>query len=753
MFNKSSDQFGEAVSSTLEQAVESTILNKEFTKALSDFLEALADKLQDEWDKRAKIEIDHENYGLEYDEATDSYIWKKSDELGNITEEGLTNNQIQNITSKLIEDELQSPEQFVLTGSENPALRITASLKEGGEMILYEQLDNGIVTTNAVTELGKEEIIEAAWEPLNQILPEEQLSVTAEELLSQVEADIASEDAVDDLLSQVESQINEPSIPNIDENEVSELLNQVQSQVENESVVSELPGQIESQVENESEVSELLDQVESQVNEPSTPNIESEASRLLNQIEPQILIEENASDLLSQVESQVELEQPDFIVDNNGEASNNKPGKIIKTEPSELVFFEEEENSIARIKTATKEVSAANVSYQEAASSPELSDSQKSWVREKQVPVYANTIPRQYAVKQEDKQMAIAAKELVRKYGEIQQDGSVAYKSDAFTIKKVGNDYSIHNRKDELSGYANPAMNFSLDKKGKPIKIDAGKLNNAERQEFLLVADNIKDKVTLPDKNSDIREMANQLGSLAPAGTQKVLTSFINAEVMKIMADSLKASGTSELKIGDFRIKGEQNSDLTKASLQLYKVESDGNERLAVDWEALKQENGALETKMKTMKLGENDINQLKFVAANANYLNNNQYSSTLEAKIPDAAQTPLPLHPILKREWEKVESVPGNEELRDKIKTQKGKLSVAEQREIYTLISLQKKIETDITGKSNIDIPPLKNITQDLSQQRKDSINQKYKPTPKANNTKTTAVHVNATGKKHLEM
>lgn len=731
MFNKSSDQFGEAASSTLEQTIESTILNEKFTKAFVELMKALADKLQDEWDKRAKIEIGHENYGLEYDEATDSYSWKKSDELGNASEEGLTNNQIQNITSKLIEDEQQDKYELALTGSENPALKITTSLQESGDIVIYEQLDDGIVTTNTVAELGKEEIIEAAWEPLSQILTEEQLSVTADQLLSQVETNINTEEIANDLISQVETQLDNQSTPDI-----------------------------------KSEVSELISQIESQVGlEQPNENIEDEASELISQIESQIFIEENASDLLSQVESQVELEQPDFVVNNNGEISNNKPGKIVKREPSELVFFEEEENGIARIKTATKEVSAANVSYQEAASSPELSDSQKSWVREKQVPVYADTIPRQYAVKQENKQMAIAAKELVRKYGEIQEDGSVAYKSDAFTIKKVGNDYSIHNRKDELSGYSNPAMNFSLDKKGKPVKIDAGKLNIAERQEFLLVADSIRDKVSLPDKNTDIREMANQLGSLAPAGTQKVLTSFKNAEVMKIMADSLKASGTSELKIGDFRIKGEQNSDLTKASLQLYKVESDGSERLAVDWEALKQESGVMETNMKTMKLGENDINQLKFVAAKANYLNNNQYSSTLKAKIPDAAQTPLPLHPALKKEWEKIESIPngkgwnqtteqGNEELRNQLKTQEGKLSVASQREIYAKLTLQSKIQFDTTGQSNINLPPLKHINQDLSQQRKDSINQTYKPVPKTNNAKSTVVqNMNKTGKKTLEI
>ena len=297
-------------------------------------------------------------------------------------------------------------------------------------------------------------------------------------------------------------------------------------------------------------------------------------------------------------------------------------------------------------------------------------------------------------------------------------------------------------------------MSFSLDKKGRPIKIKSGELNGAERQEFLLVADNIRDGVALPDKNSDIREIASQLGSLAPVGTQKILTSFQNAEVMRIMADSLKASGTDELKIGDFFVKGEQNADFTKASLQLYKIEADGSERLAVDWEATKKENGVLETKMKTMRLGENEINQLKFVVANANYLNNNQYSSTLEAQAPTAAEIPLPLHPGLKKEWEKIESALLNEELRNKIKIQEGKLSVAEQREVYALIEMQNQFQLDTTGQSNINLPSLKHIIQDLSQQRKDIINQTYKPTPKTNNAqRTTSKKNNITNKKGLEI
>ena len=443
MFNKSSDKFDEAVSSTLEQAVESTILNREFTKAFAELMQALADKLQDEWDKRAKIEIDHENYGLEYDEATDSYTWKKADELGNTTEEELTSSQIQNITSKLIDSEPPISEHSTDINSENPALTITISLKERGDIVLYEQFDNGTVNTNLVEEIGFEEVIEVAAEPLKKILTEEQFSIIADELLSQVEAYITLEDIANDLLAQLESQLGENFTPNID-SQASELLNQVEIQIESENVAFELLNQVETQIENEDLVSELLNQVESQIE-----------------------IEKVASSLLTQVESQLELEQPDFIVNSEGKVSNNKPGKIVKREASELVFFEEEENSLARIKTAKSEVSAANVSYQEAVSSPELSESQKSWVREKQVPVYADTISRQYAIKQENKEMAIAAKELVRKYGEIQEDGSVAYKSDVFTIKKVGNEYSIHHRKDELSGYAHLLLRLSISEEHK----------------------------------------------------------------------------------------------------------------------------------------------------------------------------------------------------------------------------------------------------------------------------------------------
>ena len=299
MFDKTSPQFAEAVSGTIEQTVESTILNQMFREAFIELLKAIVDKAKEEWDKKAKIEIDHENYVLEYDEATDSYSWNKSDELGNSSEEELTKNQIQNIVSKIIEDEPQPQNQPVnqASASENPALKITASLKEGGEIVVYEQINDGTVTTNLVTELGKEEIIDAAWEPLNQILPPDQLEEIADELLNKVAADINSEEIVDDLLSQVESQVNPDKL---------------------------------------------------------TSDIETSALELLSQVESQLELEDSADELITQVESQTGIQQPDFIANPEGEVSNNKPGKIVKRNPSDLVFFEEPETDLARIKTVTK---------------------------------------------------------------------------------------------------------------------------------------------------------------------------------------------------------------------------------------------------------------------------------------------------------------------------------------------------------------------------------------------------------------
>ena len=130
-------------------------------------------------------------------------------------------------------------------------------------------------------------------------------------------------------------------------------------------------------------------------------------------------------------------------------------------------------------------------------------------------------------------------------------------------------------------------------------------------------------------------------------------------------------------------------------------------------------------------------------------------------------AEIPLPLHPALAREWEKIESTPngkgwtqtteqGNDELRNKLKTQEGKLSIPEQREMYAKLALQRQIQLNTIGKSNINLPPLKNIIKDLGKQRQSVINKTYAPTPKIESFKSTSaakVNVENISKKGLEI
>ncbi|BAY87776.1 hypothetical protein NIES267_73000 (plasmid) [Calothrix parasitica NIES-267] len=645
MFNNNSPNFAEYFENTVQQTVESTLLDEEFRKAFIRLIEAIMKRASLEWNKRAKIEIDHENYGLEYDEATDSYSWKRYDELGNSSEDKLTKNQIKSIVSDLFESENQSPTPT----SKNSALRITTSLKPFGEVIIYDRRDDGIVTNNIVKQLDNPEIFDpvkdTSHSSLNSI---EQLEAIADELLAQIEASLNYEEEID--------------------------------------------------------------------------------------------LEEIASELLAQVEAQIfQAEQVDFIVDPEGGVNDNRPGKLIKRKSSELTSFEEPQSDLTLSEAVPSSlVKTAKSKNNEQAIPPESEVNSKSWFKEKRVPVYANNLPRRQLVIQENKEIATAIKQLVREYGEI-KGGSIIYSSDAFTLKKVGREYTVYRRGSKLEEYSSPIVSFSLNNMGKPIGINAGKLNGVERQEFLLIADKLKDGEVLPQKNTDIREIANQLGSLAPSGTHKVLASFKNAEVVKIMADLLQKTGKEELKIGEFRIKGEQNIAMTQVTLKLYKADANGNERLAVDWEAVRINDGSVLTNVKKMGIGENEINQLKFMVKNANILNNN-HLSIFENKPSNisVAEIPLPLHPSLKKEWDKLESIPnnrgwsqiaeqGNEEIRAKLNIQEGKLSLGEQREIYVKINLQSQIQAYKAGKSSINLPPLSSITEDLKKYRQRIINNFY--------------------------
>lgn len=100
------------------------------------------------------------------------------------------------------------------------------------------------------------------------------------------------------------------------------------------------------------------------------------------------------------------------------------------------------------------------------------------------------------------------------------------------------------------------------------------------------------------------------------------------------------------------------------------------------------------------------------------------------------ARDTPLPLHPDIASHWHNLEanstwsSVANqyNNPLRQKLSTN-GKLTIGEQRELYQKILLQSLFEQHSKGKTDISLPPLSDIVQDLINTRNQIINDTYSP------------------------
>lgn len=97
---------------------------------------------------------------------------------------------------------------------------------------------------------------------------------------------------------------------------------------------------------------------------------------------------------------------------------------------------------------------------------------------------------------------------------------------------------------------------------------------------------------------------------------------------------------------------------------------------------------------------------------------------------------TPVPLHPEIASHWQGLEtnktwsSVANqyNNPLREKLVTT-GKLTIGEQRELYQKILLQSQFEQHNKGQTNISLPPLNDVIQDLLKTRSQVINNTYTP------------------------
>ncbi|BBD63416.1 hypothetical protein NIES2109_62660 (plasmid) [Nostoc sp. HK-01] len=232
------------------------------------------------------------------------------------------------------------------------------------------------------------------------------------------------------------------------------------------------------------------------------------------------------------------------------------------------------------------------------------------WANEQKAPNYALTIPRKLLIEKENKDIALTAKQLLDNYAVELDDGSTVYRSEAFSVRKFRETYSIHRADDEKNSYfSNPLMQFEIDKKGKAvITKKPERMLMVERQEFLKVNNNFKSLEKLPSFYEDAVTLKTQLGSLAPLGTQAVIKRLEITEVSQLLSYSLKTAQSKHLKIGNYRIKLEINQQTGDENIRLIKKENDGLDREAVKIN-LKTKQAAV------MKVSQQDIENLRLIA------------------------------------------------------------------------------------------------------------------------------------------
>jgi polyhydroxyalkanoate synthesis regulator phasin len=121
---------------------------------------------------------------------------------------------------------------------------------------------------------------------------------------------------------------------------------------------------------------------------------------------------------------------------------------------------------------------------------------------------------------------------------------------------------------------------------------------------------------------------------------------------------------------------------------------------------------------------------------------------------------TPVPLHPEIASHWQSLEanktwsSVANqyNNPLREKL-SKTGKLTIGEQRELYQKILLQSQVEHHNKGQTNISLPPLNDVIQDLLNTRSQIINNTYTPKVKVHSQKSHTPQQPPTNSQELEL
>ncbi|AFZ28583.1 hypothetical protein Cylst_6363 (plasmid) [Cylindrospermum stagnale PCC 7417] len=704
---------------------------------LAELVQALIDKarekLQQEQEKLSEIEVQvgSEKYRLVPDEEFPG-AWKwEAAEMSDV--------QAQNIAKQLMltaADNSQDITDIVLANN-NSSLAIIATIESGDKLTVYQEDSEGKCRHNWVTEnLETEEIIAVVYEPIIRYLPPSQ---NPTDTTAELKEDLIK--IVDELLIQlfVNQHIDSELVDNATESEFPTTAENTRESIE---IENEFTSVLDSTFEEETFI--FWDEDTPLPEPPVDDSPEwNDARDMPVATDTTYTEEESQPNFTDKQVSTNEIKAEGTVTDTTPETDTNREKKSDK-----FVETTEEEIGIPKRKVAFAET------YKGVVSSPAVTSQNQNCVREVEVPIKKdvaaswqkvlglNWLKMRHNLKVENAKIAQTAVEFLKAYGETLADGSRIYRSDAFVIKKEGERYSIHHRRDELSNFSHSLMEFTVNAhQDIKVKIAPTQILAVERQEFLMVAEKFSAGKTLPQlQNADIRNIANQLGSLAPAGTFATLESFRKTEVLGLLNSALQQAKTDTLTIGEYTISRSRDVEAGVAQLKLHKTNHQGTLQEMVSFTLHKTAEGIIK-QVDYLNISDWDLTQLKFISHNAHLFDLEKYDLVDKARdgskeVKNIADIPVPLHPALKKVWQQVERdnstntsslINGKEVkagIQDKLEKSQEMLSVGEQRELYFQLLVLHNLKHDELQNQ---MPPLREMSNDLERWRKEVIANKY--------------------------
>lgn len=743
MYDERATELGNYYTRMTDKSVETLYsMGREITNSITEIVKLIFEKLRENKAKqpeqldRVRVDIGSDVYVLSRDrDLPDAWKWEKLDSVaGQNRAETPTEFQLQAISQRLAADVTDSVSQ---TDDRQPCLQIVGTTESGKEVVLYSQDETGNCKTNLATQLLTPEELAALSNCTSNV---QQPLVAAGSTLS-----------LEDRSEGTPSQSNPPSAEQFDSQDLLSLKQELES---NLVLAVKLMATRNQKAEELAKLSQTVAASESSARLGETvKDLASIDERIANVFLQSAATIKNYQQQLEELSSNLVVEDRNSERVKSTEASQDsvRAKTTVSSQPRQVSQEQNQHSVVPK--------NAVEYTYKQVLDSPKIQSGTKQWVRQLHIPIYriiSQKLERQ-RLASENKRIAKTAAALLKRYGQIQTDGSLLYHSDAFAIIKRGEKFTIHRRQDEMQGFKQPLMEFKLERNGTPkITGRSKKMLPAERQEFVMVAERLADRKTLRSlSTSDLRDVANTLGSLAPAGTLSTLESFKQVELLGTLNGILQKAKTDKLTVGELTIVRRRDPEHNKASLSLYKTTVNGDWQELVEFQLEKKSEG-ISQEITKMNISEQDINYIKLMAQKAqlfdleqlfNSANSNSSSIPTDCsrqqlnenqEIKGIGELVLTLHPFLAQEWNHLQRegqpssnamMQGNDEINQKIRANNGKLSVAEQREMYFKIVAAKVAESESKGEKSIDLIPLKQIMKDLQQQRQQVIRQTYTP------------------------